>query len=64
MFSHLGAGEIILIVIIILVLFGGKKIPELVQGIGKGLKEFKKAVNEDEEETANSKNNKDTKAKK
>ncbi len=64
MFSHLGPGEIILIVLVILVLFGGKKIPEFVQGIGKGLKEFKKAVNEDEEKAPDSKDNKDTESKK
>jgi sec-independent protein translocase protein TatA len=39
----LGAPEIILIIIAILVLFGGKKIPELMKGLGKGMKEFKDA---------------------
>ena len=39
----LGTPEIILIAIVILVLFGAKKIPELMQGLGKGIKEFKKA---------------------
>jgi sec-independent protein translocase protein TatA len=39
----LGTPEIILVVIVVLVLFGAKKIPEFMQGIGKGLKEFKKA---------------------
>jgi sec-independent protein translocase protein TatA len=39
----LGTGEIILIAIVLLVLFGSKKIPEMMQGIGKGIKEFKKA---------------------
>lgn len=38
---NLGAGEIIPIVLIILLLFGGKKIPELMHGIGKGVKSFK-----------------------
>jgi len=42
----LGTPEIILIVIVILVLFGAKKIPELMQGLGKGVKEFKKASSE------------------
>ena len=37
----LGGGEIILIVLIVLLLFGGKKIPELMRGLGKGVKEFK-----------------------
>jgi sec-independent protein translocase protein TatA len=50
MFGNLGAGEIILIVLVILILFGSKKIPELAQGIGKGMKEFKKALNDVEEE--------------
>ncbi|MBL7129075.1 MAG: twin-arginine translocase TatA/TatE family subunit [Ignavibacteria bacterium] len=42
----LGTPEIILIAIVILVLFGAKKIPELMQGLGKGVKEFKKASSE------------------
>jgi sec-independent protein translocase protein TatA len=50
MFGNLGAGEIILIVLAILVLFGAKKIPELAQGIGKGMKEFKKAMREVEDD--------------
>ena len=39
----LGTTEIILIVVVVLLLFGGKKIPELMRGIGKGMKEFKNA---------------------
>ncbi len=50
MFGSLGAGEIILIVIAILILFGAKKIPEFAKGIGKGMKEFKKAVKEVEDD--------------
>jgi sec-independent protein translocase protein TatA len=50
MFGSLGAPEIILIIIAILILFGAKKIPELAKGIGKGMKEFKKAVKEVEED--------------
>jgi sec-independent protein translocase protein TatA len=42
----LGTPEIILVVIVILVLFGAKKIPEFMQGIGKGVKEFKKATSD------------------
>jgi sec-independent protein translocase protein TatA len=41
----LGTPEIILIVFAILILFGGKKIPELMKGLGKGVKEFKDAQN-------------------
>ncbi len=41
----LGAPEIILILVAILLLFGGKKIPEMMRGLGKGMKEFKEAQN-------------------
>ncbi|MGB4775278.1 MAG: twin-arginine translocase TatA/TatE family subunit [Daejeonella sp.] len=44
-----GTGEIIIIVVVILLLFGGRKIPELMRGLGKGVKEFKNAQNGDEE---------------
>ena len=50
MFGNIGTGEIILIILAILILFGAKKIPELAQGIGKGMKEFKKALKDVEEE--------------
>jgi sec-independent protein translocase protein TatA len=46
----LGPQEIILICIVILVLFGAKKIPELMSGLGKGIKEFKKASKDIENE--------------
>ena len=49
-FLNLGTGEIILIVAIILLLFGGKKIPELMRGLGKGVKSFKQGMNEVEDE--------------
>lgn len=42
----LGAPEIILILAVVLLLFGGKKIPELMKGLGKGVKEFKDASND------------------
>jgi sec-independent protein translocase protein TatA len=45
----IGGPEIIIIAIIILVLFGGRKIPELMRGLGKGVKEFKDASKEDED---------------
>ena len=54
----LGTGEIILILIVILVLFGGKKIPEVMQGLGKGLREFKKASRDIEDDIKNSMENK------
>ncbi len=53
MFGNLGAGEIILILLVILLLFGAKKIPELARGIGKGMSEFKKGLKDVEEEIKN-----------
>ena len=50
----LGTPEIVLIAIVILVLFGAKKIPELMQGLGKGVKEFKKATSEIEKDIKSS----------
>ncbi len=44
--AGLGAQEILLIVVVILLLFGGKKIPELMKGIGKGVRSFKEGMNE------------------
>jgi sec-independent protein translocase protein TatA len=44
--GNLGATEIILIVLVILVFFGAKKIPELARGLGQGIREFKKATRE------------------
>lgn len=41
----LGGGEILLIALVLLLMFGGKKIPELMKGLGKGMKEFKDASN-------------------
>lgn len=49
----IGAPQIILIVVVVLLLFGGKKIPELMRGLGSGIKEFKDASKEDSEETDN-----------
>ncbi|MBR2192836.1 MAG: twin-arginine translocase TatA/TatE family subunit [Bacteroidaceae bacterium] len=40
-----GTGEIILIVLVVLLLFGGKKIPELMKGLGKGVRSFKDGLN-------------------
>ena len=42
--GNLGTGEIVIIAIVVLLLFGGKKIPELMKGIGKGVKNFKDGV--------------------
>jgi len=53
-----GGMEWILIALVVLLLFGGKKIPELAKGLGSGIKNFKKAV-KDDEEIDSAKNNND-----
>jgi sec-independent protein translocase protein TatA len=44
----IGPGQIVLIAVILLLLLGGRKIPELMRGIGEGVREFKKAINPEE----------------
>ncbi len=58
----IGPWQIVLIVVIILLLFGGKKIPELMRGLGQGMKEFKNATKEEkkEEEIKSEKENSDS----
>ena len=51
----IGTPQIIVIVIVVLLLFGGKKIPELMRGLGSGIKEFKDASKPEEEESAEKK---------
>lgn len=48
--GNMGAGEIVIIAMVILLLFGGKKIPELMRGLGKGVKSFKDGMSEIEKE--------------
>jgi sec-independent protein translocase protein TatA len=55
----IGAPQVILIIVALLLLFGGKKIPELMKGIGSGIKEFKNAAKDDQ--PANSKKEEETK---
>ena len=43
-FGSFGTGEILLIVLVILLLFGGKKLPEMMRGMGRGVREFKDAM--------------------
>lgn len=50
--GRVGPYQILLIVLVLLLLFGGKKIPELMRGLGKGMKEFKDAQKEDEKDTS------------
>jgi sec-independent protein translocase protein TatA len=49
----IGATEIILVLVVVLILFGAKKIPELAKGMGQGIKEFKKATREVTDEIQN-----------
>ena len=55
----IGAPQIILIVVVVLLLFGGKKIPELMKGLGGGIKEFKKASQDDTKDNKDVEDNKD-----
>lgn len=48
MFGRIGIWQIVLIVIVVLLLFGGKKIPELMKGLGKGVKSFKDGMKDEE----------------
>lgn len=50
LFLNLGTGEIVLLALAVLLLFGGKKIPELMKGIGKGMKSFKDGIKGVEDE--------------
>ena len=50
LFGSLGWGEIVIIALVVLLFFGGKKIPELMRGLGKGVKSFKQGLNEVENE--------------
>lgn len=50
LFLNLGTGEIILIAFVVLLLFGAKKIPELMKGMGKGVRSFKEGMNEVKDE--------------
>ena len=53
LFLNLGGQEIFLILIVVLLLFGGQKIPELMRGLGKGISEFNTAKNSVEDEIRN-----------
>ena len=59
--GNLGTGEIIIIALVVLLLFGGKKIPELMRGLGKGVKSFKDGMNEIEKEITTEPEKKDEK---
>ena len=59
----LGPGEIVLIVLVVLLLFGGKKIPDMMKGLGKGVKSFKDGMNGVDMEDGEQKGEKDTSSK-
>ena len=50
MFGNIGMPELLVILVIILLLFGAKKLPDLAKGLGQGIREFKKAARDVEEE--------------
>ncbi len=60
MFENIGFGELLIVLVVVLVLFGAKKIPELAKGLGKGISEFKKGL-KDVEDEINSNETKETK---
>ncbi len=53
----LGAGELAIILVIVLIIFGVGKLPDIGAGLGKGIKNFKKGINDDEEKKDSSKDN-------
>jgi sec-independent protein translocase protein TatA len=46
MFENMGMGELLIIMFVVLILFGGKKIPEIAKNLGKGINEFKRGLND------------------
>ncbi|EQB64226.1 MAG: Sec-independent protein translocase protein TatA [candidate division Zixibacteria bacterium RBG-1] len=50
MIGGIGAQELVLILLVVLLLFGAKRIPEIAQGLGKGISEFKKAMRDTKDE--------------
>jgi len=55
MFGRVGSTEIIVVLAVLLLLFGGKKLPELARGLGEALKEFKKALGTEEKKNSKEK---------
>ncbi len=54
--GNIGAGEILIIALVVLLFFGGRKIPELMKGLGKGVKSFKDGMNEVEKDLSSDSN--------
>jgi len=59
--GFMGGYEVIIVLVIIILLFGGRKIPELMRGVGKGVKEFKKGVEEADTKPSDSDDKKEIK---
>lgn len=57
--GFLGGWEILVVIFAILLLFGGRKIPELMKGLGKGIKEFKSGMKDEDDDKSTSSNNHD-----
>jgi sec-independent protein translocase protein TatA len=57
----IGPWQIVLIVLVVLLMFGGRKIPELMRGLGRGMKEFKDATKDDSPSSESTDSNKDSK---
>ena len=64
MFSNLGTGEILLIMLFVLIFFGAKKIPDIAQSLGKGIREFRKAARDIQNEIETPKEDKKIEEKK
>lgn len=62
--GQIGMMEIVLILVVILLFFGGRKIPELMRGLGKGVSEFKKGMNEGNDQPNSNEEKKDSKTSK
>ena len=60
MFGRIGIWQIVLIVIVVLLLFGGKKIPELMKGLGKGVRSLKEGMNGEDANKASEKSSQNT----
>jgi sec-independent protein translocase protein TatA len=58
---NLGLPELIIILVVVLVIFGAKKIPDLAKGIGRGIKDFKKELKDDDEDKSSDKDKKSDK---
>ena len=58
--GFIGPWQIVIVVLVIVLLFGGKKIPELMKGLGQGMKEFKNATKEESEKELESKKDTDS----